>query len=166
MGRPQGIPEVPSSPDWLALRRYLVEMRNAMVRLQASVLPPGVVNNLRATAKALGVIIDFTRSDGDAYTLYYNTLPSNNGATRIDLGMANSYTHDIGEEGKTFYYWIKPKKGQSEGEIAGPVKATTLAAGAVIVTPKPTTGSMYPARYDESGGILPGRPTGSYYEVP
>lgn len=166
MGRPQGIPEVPGTNDWAGLRRHLVEMRQAMLRLQGSVIPPDQVNNLKATAQAGAVIVHFTRSDGDAYVLYWNTTPSMNGATRIDLGLANSYVDEIGKEDITRYYWVKVKKGQMESAVSGPVSAKTLALTATITPPVPPPGSRQPARSDETGQVEPGRPTSGHYERP
>ena len=148
----------------ITLRRFLQEMRNAVKRLEASVVAPGTVSNLVATAKAGGVIIQFTRADGDAYILYWNSTPALDGARRIDLGLAAEYTDEIGAPDITRYYWVKTKKGQMENVPFGPVKAVTLALDASITPPTPPPGSQFPARSDETGQVEPGRPTGSFYE--
>lgn len=164
-GRPQGIPEVPPTAEWQQLRRFLVESRNALKRLEASVVPPKQPSNLVATGKAGGVVVQFTRSDGDTYILYVSKTKSFTVATRIDLGMAAEYTHDIGAADETRYYWVKAKKGQLESLPTGPVGATTLALAVEITPPEPPPASQTPTRSDETGEVEPGRPTGSTYEV-
>lgn len=163
-GRPQGIPEVPSGID-PTVRRYLMEIRKAIKRLEGSVIPPRPVTNLRATAKAGGVILQFTRSDGDTYILYWNSTAGINGATRIDLGLANEYVDEIGDEGVKRYYWIKVKKGQMESEMAGPVYATTLALDAEITPPTRPPASENLIKSDETGEYHPSRPTATTHEV-
>lgn len=160
---PQGIPEVPTNLD-PTLRNFLTEVRKAVKRLESTVVPPNPATNLKCTAKALGVIVQFTRSDADAYILYFNDTPSLNGARRIDLGLASEYTDEIGQENFTRYYWIKPKKGQTEGSILGPVKATTLAAGTTITPPAAPPATQTPTTSDETRNVEVGRPTSSTYE--
>jgi hypothetical protein len=162
-GQAYGLPEVPLNIE-PNLRRFLVELRKAIKRLEPSVVMPNQVSNLSVTAKAAGAIIQFTRSDGDAYILYRNTSATLNGSVRIDLGMANSYTDEIGAAGQKIFYWVKAKKGGMEGIPAGPVNTTTLALNASITPPTPPPGSQQPTRSDENEQIEPGRPTSTTYE--
>ncbi len=162
-GQVYGLPEVPMNID-PALRRLLVEMRKAIQRHEPSVIPPNPVSNLTATPKAGGAIVQFTRSDGDAYILYRNTAPSLNGSVRIDLGLANSYTDEIGVPGQKVYYWIKAKKGSMENVPFGPVNCTTLDYDQEIALPAAPAGSQQPTRSDETRQIEPGRPTSTTYE--
>jgi hypothetical protein len=162
-GQVLGIPEVPTNVE-PQLRRFLVEIRKAIKRLEPSVVAPAQVSNMTATAKAGGAIIQFTRSDGDSYVLYRNTVASLNGSVRIDIGMANSYTDEIGVAAQKIFYWIKAKKGGMEGVPVGPVTATTLALNATITLPTAPPGSQQPTRSDENGQVEPGRPTSTTYE--
>ncbi len=160
---PQKIREVPRNLD-PGLRELLVQMRNAILRQESTVIAPRPATNLRATAKAGGVIVQFTRSDGDAYILYFNDTPNINAARRIDLGQASEYTDEIGQADFTRYYWIKVKKGQMESPMTGPVKATTLALGTTIAPPAAPPGSEVMTRSDETQNIEVGRPTSSIFE--
>jgi hypothetical protein len=160
---PQKIDSVPMNID-PALRAFLQSIRNAVVSLQSTVVPPDPISNLKATPKAGGNIIQFTRSNGDAYILYFNTIPQLNGARRIDLGLAAEYTDEIGAEGIKRYYWIKAKKGQTESSFVGPVTATSLALGAAITPPDPPPATQNPIRSDETRNVEVGRPTSSTYE--
>lgn len=128
------IGEIPSGMDWITLRRRLVEMRNAIHRLAVSFDPPRPVTNLTATAQAGAILIMFTRTDGDRYILYWNSTPSMDEATRIDLGNKGEYTDLIGKSSILRYYYVRAKKGNMESTIAGPVYATTLGL-AVEITP-------------------------------
>ena len=154
----QSIPNVPLSfpPDQ---RRFLEILRAAVVRQSAKkIVPPTPVTNLSATAKGGGVIIRFTRSDGDGYILYRNEKNSINDSTRIDLGLANEYTDEIGLSGKTLFYWVKSKSGLQESNPAGPVQATTLPLNAEAKTAPDTPGSEVITRSDETGIHEYGRP--------
>lgn len=129
------IGEIPVQMDWITLRRRLVEIRNALNALTTAANPPRPVINLSATAQAGAILVMFTRTDGDNYTLYWNTTPSLDGATRIDLGNKGEYTDNIGASAVTRYYYVKAKKGNLESAIAGPVFETTLALDVEIIPP-------------------------------
>jgi hypothetical protein len=115
--------------------------------------------NLSATPKGGGVIVKFTRSDGDGYILYRNDKQTQDGAVRIDLGLANEYADETGVSGKKYFYWVKTRSGLQESLPAGPVSATTLAIGAEAETPPDTPGSEVTAKSDETGNIEIGRQT-------
>ncbi len=148
------IGEIPNTLDWNVLRKRLVEMRETLVRLERSAVPPRPVTNLTATAKAGGVIIMFTRTDGDNYILYRNATPQLNGAVRIELGKTGLYTDDIGKSAETRYYWVVAKKGSQESSVTGPVSATTLALNVEITPPAPP-----PAVDEPVNDVLTGYPT-------
>ncbi len=116
-------------------------VRNLLVRLQSALIPPDTPTNVRATAIAGGVTVDFTRSDGDNYILYRNTTPSVNGATRIELGTANVYTDDLGAGSILRYYTVVAKKGDVNASPSPWVSATSLALGTPItpVVPPPAS---------------------------
>ncbi len=147
-----GVPNVPSSESF---DRYEFDrwVRNEVLSLQAALLPPTTVTNLRATALGGGVQIDFTRSDGDAYVLYWNSTPSINMATRVDLGVANVYVDNIGADAVTRYYAVKAKKGNVSGDVSPWVSATTLAVGTAITAPDPPPGSETPFTDTETDSI-------------
>jgi hypothetical protein len=160
---PHGIREVPRNLD-PAHREFLTQMRNAIKRLENTVVLPQPATNLKVTPKAGGNVIQFTRSDGDAYILYLSDTPSINGARRFDLGLAAEYTDEIGQETFTRYYWIKVKKGQMESAMIGPISGTTLALDAVIAPPIPPPPAQTMTRSDETDDLEVGRPTSSIYE--
>ena len=125
----------------LALRDFLTQMRNAVVELQEINQPPRPVINLVATAKAGGVIIQFTRTDGDHYIVYANTTPTLKEARVVDIGNKGEYVDDIGKSAELRYYWVRAKKGNLASTITGPVFATTLGLAVEITPPiaPPTT---------------------------
>jgi len=121
--------------DWVVLRRRLIEMRNAINSLITSTAPPRAVTNLSATAKAGGVIVLFTRTNGTSYVVYANDTPAIDGAARIDIGNKGEYVDDVGKSGVTRYYWVRAMRGNVESTLAGPVSAITLALNAEITPP-------------------------------
>lgn len=148
------------------LNRILNQMRDALLQINPSMVQPDSVTHLTATAKAGGVIVEFTRSDADRYVIYRNTTPSLNGSVLFDIGNSNRFVDDIGASGELRYYWVKGKKNQIEGIPYGPVSATTLALDAEITPATPPPGSATPAQSDEMNIIEAGRPTsGSYRKV-
>lgn len=160
-----GIPEAPHDLPW-HWREAWNAMRNAILELRPSQIPPTPPTNVTVTPMAGGNLVQFTRSDGDQYVLYWNDIPSVNGSIRIDLGQANEYLHEIGAVGVRIYYWIKAKKGQMESVLSGVKTGTTLALGTVVVPPEPPAASEFPVTSDETGEILPGRPTSQGYFEP
>jgi hypothetical protein len=163
MNNAQSVRGVPITGEWVAVRQLLQDLRRAVVELQSSSVPPGGVTNLKATAKAGGIIIQFTRSDGDGYILYHNTVPEISGAVRIDLGLANEYSDEIGEAAVKKYYWVKAKKGQMESPLSSLVTATSLALGTAITFPVPPPASQQPTQSDETQEVQVGTPTAIGY---
>jgi hypothetical protein len=144
------IGEIPPNLDWGMLRRRLVEMRAVLLKLEKTTSAPRAVKNLTATAKAGGVIIQFTRTDGDRYVIYRNSIQELNGAVRFELGNTGYYSDDIGTSGQKRYYWVRAIKGSMESVLAGPVNATTLGLGVEITQPaappavdEPVTSELY-----------------------
>ena len=148
------IGEIPSSFDWQTLRKRLVEMRSVLIDVQKAIAPPRPVKNLTATAKAGGVIIQFTRTDGTSYTVYRNTTASLNAAVRFEIGNTGYFSDDIGKSGELRYYWVRAQKGGMESTVVGPVSATTLGLN-VEITPPPAP----PAVDEPVGSDLTGYPT-------
>jgi len=148
----QGVPDI-ASPEFL---RWV---RNEIVRLQQAIIQPATVTNLRATPLAGSIQVDFTRSDGDNYVLYWNTTASINEATRIELGNTNKWVDVIGSGGVKRYYAVKAKKGPVEGQVSSWVMATTLALGTPVIPPEPPPATDFPFSDTESGGIGVGFPS-------
>src|SRR5262245_13462219 len=142
----QGAPDI-ASPEFL---RWV---RTELIRLQQALVQPGVVTNLRATALAGSVQIDFTRSDGDNYVLYMNDTGSVNGAVRIELGFANKYVDVVGSGAIKKYYAVKAKKGNLEGQLSPWVIQTTLALGTPVTPPEPPPATDFPFIDTESGAV-------------
>lgn len=157
-GKPAFPAGVPLDQD--NFNRWVV---NQIENLQAALIPPSMVSNFRVTPAAGSNIIDFTRSDGDAYTLYINSTASVNGATRIDLGIANRYTDDLGQGSIKRYYAVKAKKGNVGGTLSGWVSGTTLALGTPITTPTPPAATQFPFTDQETDSTQVAIPSGVQY---
>ncbi len=139
---------------------------NTLLSLQADLIDASPVTNLRATALAGAIQIDFTRSDGDSYILYKNSTPSTNGATRIDLGTANTYVDQIGDASITVFYLIVAKQGPRDGGISPWVSATTLALGTTVTPPPPVPGTDTPVLDQQTDGVaVVVSDHGSYEEI-
>src|SRR5438034_225435 len=141
------IGNIPVSFTW-EQQQFLQTLVDAVKRLQPVVVPPAAPTNLRVIPQGGGNIVQFTRSDGDGYVLYRNTVPSLNGARRIDLGRSNQYVDDVGAGAVEVFYWIAAKLGQLSSIIVGPVSGTTLALGTGITPPPLVPSSQYPATSD------------------
>src|SRR5262245_25627850 len=143
-----GVPDV-SSPE------FATWVRREVLRLQQALIPPDLITNLRVTALPGSNQVDFTRSDGNTYILYWNTTASINGAVRIELGLANKYVDEIGAGGVRRYYAIKAKKGNVEGQVSAWMAQTTLAltAPAVVPTPPPATQTSFKDQATDSVGV-------------
>jgi hypothetical protein len=155
----QSIPEVPLSSDQA---RYLFDtaIRNALMGLlQTSVIPPAQVTNLQVTPGPGSNLVQFTRSDGDSFTLYWNTSASLNGATRVDLGTANRYSDNIGIAAVKRYYWVVSRLSGLESTPAGPVAGTTLALNAPLVPVAASPAAAIQAPSNETNENVPVQPT-------
>lgn len=137
---------------------------NAINNLQTALLPPSTVTNLRATPQPGGNLIDFTRSDGDTYTLYINTTPSINGSERVRIGPSNRYSHNVGIAGILYYYAVKAVKGVVNGEVSPWVSGITLglAVPAASVDPPPAT--EFPFVDQETDATEISVPSGGEYD--
>jgi len=144
-----GVPDVNQTTDLL---RWL---RTEVLRMQQALIPPALVSNFRVTALPGSNQIDFTRSDGDSYILYWNASASINGAVRIELGLANSYVDEIGDGGVHRFYAVKAKKGNVEGQVCPWRDQTTLPLDvpAVVPTPPPATQTPFEDQETQSVGI-------------
>lgn len=109
-------------------------------------------------------LIEFTRSDGDNYVLYWNTRPSIDMATRVDLGQSNRYVDQLGAGSVQRWYAIKPKKARLEGDVSVWVTATTLALGVAITPPTPPPASQNPVTDQQTDSVEVGYPTAGQYQ--
>lgn len=154
-----GKPTFPASVplDQQNFNRWVI---NAIENIRIQLIPPTLVSNLRATPQPGGNLIDFTRSDGDQYTLYINTTPSIDLATRVRLGSSNQYLHSVGIGAVRYYYAVRTSKGSLSGEVSAWVSGTTLALGtpAASVTPPPAT--EFPFTDQETEAVEVAIPTG------
>ena len=138
---------------------------STLTNLSSQLTAPSLVSNLRVTPQPGGNLIDFTRSDGDAYTLYLNTTASIDLATRVQLGTSNRYTHAVGVGGQLYYYAVRANKGNLAGSVSGWIAGTTLAVGtpAVAVTPLPAT--EFPFKDQETDSTEAAYPVGPRFET-
>ncbi len=135
----------------------------AIQNLQASFIPPTTVTNLRVTPQPGGNLIDFTRSDGDSYTLYINTTGSIDLATRVRLGASNRYTHTVGLAGVLYYYAVKANKGALSGDVSPWVSGTTLGLAVPAANPEPPPATEFPFLDQETNSVEVAVPSGSDY---
>lgn len=152
MSVPFGRPELPMSVP-LDQRNWNSFVWNV---IQAAVFVPAtVVDNLRVTPQPGGNLIDFTRTDGESYTLYINTTPSINLSTLVELGTSNRYTHAVGIGAVKFWYAVKTNKGNLIGPISFWKSGTTLdlAIPAAAVDPPPATEFPFADQETESVAV-------------
>lgn len=130
---------------------------------EGAFIPPSAVDNLRVTPQPGGNLIDFTRTDGESYTLYINTTPSINLSTLVELGISNRYSHAVGIGGVKYWYAVKTNKGNLIGPISFWKSGTTLglAVPAAAVTPPPATD--FPFADQETDSVAVTVPSGSDY---
>ena len=149
-----GIPEIPANTN-TSMRSALTQIRNVVVRLQGKREPAIGVTNLRVTPIGFGNIVDFTRSNGDSYTLYWSLSANSAQASPIPIGQQSRYTHNVGKDGVKVYYWIQTiKDNGSNSKLVGPKNGTTLVSNAAVTVPTPPPSSSSP-----STDITTGRPT-------
>lgn len=154
-----GKPNFPSSVplDQQNFNRWTV---NAIENLQSALIPPTTVTNLRATPQPGGNLIDFTRSDGDSYTLYINTTPSVDLSQRVRMGTSNRYTHSVGKAGITYYYSVKSVKGNLNSELSPWVSGTTLGLAVAASQPTPPPATEFPFLDQETDSVQIAVPDG------
>lgn len=128
---------VPSTQD-PALQGILTDIKSAIEHLYSASPAPQPVSGLSATPIAGGVVLQFTRSNGINFRVYYGSTPNRASASIADLGSNNTFTDTVGSGGVKRYYWVEAHSpsAPSPSPIIGPVSATTLALGSpAIVTP-------------------------------
>lgn len=153
---PTGIREVPN--DFPAHQRnFLSDLRNAVVRLQSSVTPTRPPTNLKVTPIAAANVIQFTRSDGDAYVVYSSPTADITKATAYQIGSVQQFTEQLGAGGVKRFYWVSAVKAATgtTSALTGPVSATTLAIGAAATVPTPPPATDSPETDASTGGKSP-----------
>lgn len=119
----------------------LNDMRQQVQQLTARMAIPDPPKNLKATAQAFTVQVQFSRSgDADYYEILSALKPNTQDpSVRItDIGNSNSWVDNVGQPTITKYYWVRARKSTgSSSLIIGPVKATTLASGTSAAQPSP-----------------------------
>lgn len=126
-------------------------------------IPATPISNFRVTPQPGGNLIDFTRSDGDSYTLYINSAPSINLATLVQLGTSNRYTHAVGSAGIQLWYTVQTNKGNLIGPFSSWLSGITLglAVPAAVVEPPPATN--FPFVDQETDAVAATVPAGGSY---
>jgi len=161
----RGISEVPLDPvdpkSSEQMRRFLSDIRQAVVDLRGPKSPPTPPSNFKATAMAFAVLLQWTRGlNSDCTELLWNSTPTLAGAVVIDQGGSQQYVDYIGAPSVLRYYWVRSCQDVAGivGREVGPVSATTLASGSS--TPFPT-----PPPPGQSITIDPitGHPVGNYF---
>jgi len=155
VGKPNFPSGVPLDVD--NFNRWVV---NAISNLQSAFIPPTTVTNLRVTPQPGGNLIDFTRSDGESYTLYINTTGSVNLATHVQLGTANRYTHSVGKAGILYYYAVQAFKGSLAGEVSPWISGTTLGLAVPAAQPDPPPATEFPFVDQETDAVAVTVPDG------
>lgn len=137
----------------------------AIDNLRAQLIPPSLVSNLRATPQPGGNLVEFTRSDGDSYTLYINTTPSIDLAVRVRLGPSNQYSHNVGIGSVKYYYAVRANKGSLAGEVSGWVSGTTLALGTPATAAAAIPATQFPFVDQETASVQIAIPAGNDYQT-
>jgi hypothetical protein len=137
---------------------------NSVNNIRVQLIPPTLVSNFRVTPQPGGNLIDFTRSDGDNYTLYINTTPSIDLATLVRLGSSNQYTHSVGVGGLTFYYAVRANKGNLVGDVSGWVSGITLGLAVPATTPDPIPATEFPFEDQSTDSTAVTTPLGPRFE--
>lgn len=151
-----GIPEVPSSVDQQS-RVFMQQMRNAVVRLQGSKASARPVTNLRVTPVGFGNVIDYTRSDGDSYTLWWSLAADSTKANPIPIGQQSRYTHTVGRDGVKVFYWVQAIRDNGQNsKLVGAKFGVTLLSNAAVTIPDPPPPSDDPVFDDGTGRLLIG----------
>ena len=140
MASPVKIRSVPTTQD-PGVNGILSDLKIAVESLYSAIPNPQPPTNLTATPIAGGVVLQFTRSNGVNFRVYYGSSSDRSKASFSDLGSNNSFTDTVGSGGVLRYYWVEAHSPASSrpSPIAGPVSATTLALGtSATVAPPPT----------------------------
>ena len=127
------------------------------------VIPATPVNNTRVTPQPGGNLIDFTRTDGESYTLFINTTPSINLSTLVELGTSNRYTHAVGIGGLKFWYAVKTNKGNLVGPLSDWKDGTTLALTTPAAAVVPPVATDFPFEDQETESVAVTVPSGIDY---
>src|SRR5262249_54416531 len=114
-----------------------------------------------APALAGSIQLDFPRSDGANYVVYWNKTASIDGVVRIELGFANKYVDQIGEGGIKRYYAVKAKKVHIDGRVSAWIASTTLALGTAVSRPTPPVPTALPVQNTDSESEGQGYPKGA-----
>jgi hypothetical protein len=144
--------------------QFLQELRDAVVQLQSSSLPPDDPRNLTVTPFATGNNVQWTRSNNaQRYTVYIaDALPtmdagSATGSIAIDVGDTNYFNDVVGQSNWARWYWVKAWNGNVGSRTIGPVKGTTAASGSVADPPKQVPPGV--VTIDQTTGLkITGRP--------
>lgn len=158
----QGILEVPTNPLHPSsqddMRRLLVQMRQSILELRSSLAPINSPTNLRATAQAFSIKVQWTREpNADGYEVLWNSTASLQGAHILDVGNSAEWTDNIGQQNITRFYWVRAYRRSSGTRSAetGPKSATTLASNAGITPPVPPPPSRILIVDQNTGHVIP-----------
>lgn len=151
----QNIGEVPSNIP-VEHRRFLTQLRNAVVQMQGQTQPPAGPTNFIVTPIAGGNVIQFTREVSADNTVLYSspTASLNDAGLHANLGYSTSYTDNVGQGSVTKYYWLRSYRGPTQGAIVGPVKGTTLALGTSTTLPANPPESSLSVTNSQTGNTI------------
>lgn len=162
MSLPQKPPEVPLLPGHPPqLRNFLVEVRKTLIQLQGTVASPGLPLNLKVTPQAFSNTIQWSRGYGaDYHEVLWNTVPTVNNANVVPVQNGQQWTHNVGQSGQKFYYWVRAVKQAAPHAITrtielGPIAGTTLASNAGVAPPVPPPSGVNQVLDQRTGGREP-----------
>lgn len=140
----RGIRDVPNNID-PQLRDHLQDMRAVLLQIQGQITPPRPVINLGAFTQPVAVLIQWTTTDANGYTVFWNDSPTLDLTKSIDAGAGSSYVDHIGQAGVTRWYWVRAYKTHgSVSNVVGPVSATAGAIGTGVPPPiAPVQGDQF-----------------------
>lgn len=158
----QKIPEVPMLPDASPqLRRFLVDLRNAVQKQMGAITPPGLPANLKVTPEAFGNLIQWSRgTNADWHEVLWNTQPTVNNANVVPVQNAAQWTDNVGQVGVKRWYWVRAVRQTALHAVTrtvevGPIAGTTLASNAGVNPPTPPPPGFYQVLNQRTGGREP-----------
>jgi hypothetical protein len=135
----------------------LQDLRQVVVGLRESIVPPTVPTNLQVTAQAFANLVQWTRSiNADFYEVLWSSTPNIGAAIIVNVGNSAQWTDPVGQSAITRFYWVRAGKNTgARSEEVGFKSATTLASGTGVTPPKPPPPSQNQALNQRTGRIEP-----------
>jgi hypothetical protein len=153
----RGIPEVPMDVGSKEeMRRFLSDLRQTVVDLRGSQVPPTPPTNFKATPIGFGVLLQWTRGlHADGTEVLWSLTPTLASAVVIDAGSGHQYVDYTSNTTKRFY-WIRSYDNHApvRSRETGPVNATPLASGTSVAAPTAPPANQGQTRDTTTGRVV------------